>query len=128
MQEEGESDDNQGPVVASLALDWLVASYLLCAEGHMELGDWQRARSDAWAACMYSQNTNLSALKTMLRVCEHGKDLIGQLSTLKSIEGVLAQNQWNNDGGDTMTNEFTAASIHERIETVEAQLQKKFSK
>jgi hypothetical protein len=67
------------------ALDWLVSSYLKCAKARMEMKDWQTARADAWAACSYTQNTNLEALTCMLSICEATNDQLGQIQTLKSI-------------------------------------------
>jgi hypothetical protein len=68
------------------ALEWLVDSYIICAEARIKLQDWDKARSDAWAACMISKNSNLEALYCMLRVCEKVEDLFGQWSVLKSME------------------------------------------
>lgn len=47
---------------------------------------WGTARSDAWAACSFSNNENVDALLCMLIVCELQEDTMGELQTLKSIE------------------------------------------
>jgi hypothetical protein len=105
----GDDDDPQ------LALDWMVSSYLACAEAHIQIGDWQTARADAWAACTYSQNSNLQALEMMLTVCEKTDDALGQHSALKSILE-LSKSTTEADG-----------MIQQQITALEEELKKKFS-
>lgn len=81
--------EDQAPEVSSKALEWLISSYICCSKARIEMCDWDKARSDAWAACTFSQNTNVDALDCMLQVCEKTSDLFGQLTTLKSMEKVL---------------------------------------
>ena len=82
-QHDGANDD------PNLAMDWIVQSYLACSKARIELGDWETARSDAWAACTYSHNRNIDALKSMLSVNENTNDAIGELQTLNLILGLL---------------------------------------
>jgi hypothetical protein len=90
LVERMQQEDSSSPESAK-ALEWLVASYVTCAEARSTLGDWDKARGDAWAACMISRNTSLDALHCMLQVCESTDDLFGQLSVLKSIEACLLE-------------------------------------
>jgi hypothetical protein len=107
------------------ALDWLIVSYISCCEARMKLGDWQTARGDAWAACMFSQNLNPQALHCMLKVCENTNDLIGELNTLKSIQPLVLAN----DGGpESSESELSLKTVKHRIEEVEELLEKEFKK
>eukprot|EP00977_Amphora_coffeiformis_P011921 scaffold2917_cov191-Amphora_coffeaeformis.AAC.14 len=106
-----------------LAVDWLVASYLACGQARIQLGDWQTARSDVWAACMYSENSSLDALQCMLTVCENTDDLLGELNTLKSIQQLLS----TTDGADAFSEEeLSIDKVQEQIRRVEAKLQSQF--
>jgi hypothetical protein len=69
----------------TLAFDWLVASYCASSACQLQAGNLNGARSDAWAACVFTQNTNIQALQAMLKVCQESTDKFGELSTLKSI-------------------------------------------
>ena len=112
-----EDDDPQ------LALEWMVASYLSCSKIHIELEDWNTARSDAWAACSYSQNENLEALECMLTVCQQTNDMFNELQTLNLILQLLRS------GGDTsvVANKFTLDNVQEQIMEVEEKLEEKFN-
>lgn len=81
--------NNDNSDEAQLALDWMVSSYLECSRARIKMEDWEKARSDAWAACSYSDNKNLEVLLCMLHVCESTDDLFGELQTLKSIQTLL---------------------------------------
>jgi hypothetical protein len=69
----------------TVAFDWLVSSYCASSACQLEAGNLNGARSDAWAACVFTQNTNNQALQAMLQVCQASTDKIGELTTLKSI-------------------------------------------
>lgn len=81
QQEQNDSMDDP-----KLALDWMIESYIQCSKARIAMGDINTARSDAWAACSFSNNENVDALLCMLTVCELQEDTMGQLQTLKSIE------------------------------------------
>jgi hypothetical protein len=110
--ESSRGDDDDDP---QIALDWMVSSYLACAEAHIQIGDWQTARADAWAACTYSQNSNRQALQMMLTVCEKTDDALGQHSALKSILELSESTRTEADG------------IQQRITALEEELKTKFS-
>ena len=101
------------------AMDWLISSYVASANARIELSDWQKARSDAWAACTFSQNTYLPALWCMLTICENSDDTFGQLSTLKSMLPLVS---------DESQTETSMEDVEERIALIEAQLETKFGK
>ena len=111
---------------SATAMSWLVTSYIECAKARMKLGDWQTARSDAWAACMFSQNQNLPALQCMLTVCQNTDDLFGQLSTLKAILPLLAGTK---ETGSALTTslDLTLETVTDQIDKVETILQQKFN-
>jgi hypothetical protein len=116
---EGESDaDNP-----ELALDWLVSSYISLFRARVEVGDWEKARADAWAACSYSLYKNLEALYCMLSVCENTEDKIGELQTLKSIISASSSIQESYSDGDA--NRMSTDEVHERIRLLEKELESK---
>ena len=112
---------------SATAMSWLITSYMECAKARMKLGDWQTARSDAWAACMFSQNQNLDALKCMLTVCENTNDLFGQLSTLKAILPLLVERAQAPDSPLPESHGLSLETVRERIDKVEILLQQKFT-
>ena len=106
------------------ALDWLVSSYMACCQARIHLEDWNAARSDAWAACSYSQSQNLKALECMLMVCEKTDDCLGELQTLKSIQQLILQ---TSSMEDTVPNtKFHAEDIEQRIGNLETELERKY--
>ncbi len=105
------------------ALEWLVSSYIQCAEARIKLEDWQKARSDSRAACLYSQNVDLRALLCMLSVCENTNDLLGQLSTLKSIRPLLES---EDEIECVLGVDLSLEDVKERIDRVEKMLEEKF--
>jgi hypothetical protein len=108
------------------ALDWLVSSYLACSKARIQMGDWNKARGDAWAACSYSQNTNLEALECMLTVCENtDDDGLGELQTLKSIQQVLLSSSAEATIDDKEII-FKVKDIQQRIAMLEEELERKF--
>ena len=132
-------EDENNPESAE-ALAWLVASYVTCAEARISLQQWDKARSDAWAACMLSRNANLEALQCMFRVCKSTGDLFGQLSALKAIEAIqmtvflaLTSDDSARDGSFKSCTEeaitsgdgVTLKGIREKISQVEAALDQK---
>ena len=111
-----------------LALEWIVASYLSRSRNHIELGDWNMARSDAWAACSYSQNQNLEALKCMLTVCQQTEDLFNELQTLKLILQLLVSlGDDDEDQGDFSRNRINVETVEKQIMDVESKLEEKFN-
>ena len=132
-----QQEDENNPESAE-ALAWLVASYLTCAEARITLQQWDKARSDAWAACMLSRNTNPEALQCMFRVCENTGDLFGQLSALKAMEecqmsGLLASTRDNSSRSDeavvsgAIDDWLTLKNIKETVSYVEAALLRKMN-
>jgi hypothetical protein len=115
LLQQGGQDDGSSEDDPQLALDWMISSYLACAEAHIQIGDWQTARADAWAACTYSQNSNRQALEIMLTVCEKTDDALGQFSALKSILE-LSESTIEAD-----------EMIQQRITALEEELKKRFS-
>lgn len=110
------------------ALDWLVLSYISMFRARVEIGDWETARADAWAACNYSMYMNIEALYCMLSVCQNTDDKIGELQTLKSI---LAASTVSNssrtkdsnvDSEGDGTNQMTIEEVHDRIRFLEGEL------
>ena len=81
LQEESAATDDD----PTMAFDWLIASYCASSTCQLQAGNVNGARSDAWAACVFTQNTNEQALQVMLKVCRAADDKFGELSTLKSI-------------------------------------------
>jgi hypothetical protein len=116
---EGDSDADK----PELALDWLVSSYISLFRARVIVGDWEKARADAWAACSYSLYTNLEALYCMLSVCENTEDKIGELQTLKSIISASSSVQESDSDGEA--NRMSIDEIHERIRRLEAELESK---
>ena len=74
---------NEGDVESPL--DWLVALYRDSALTRIQMNDVEGARKDAWGACLYSQNTDISSLECLANVCEAGGDDMGRLMALKNI-------------------------------------------
>ena len=95
----------------TLALDWLVSSYVELCRSRGE--DWVSARKDAWAACMYSMYNDMEALDCMLTVCRNTDDLIGEIQTLRQI---LACD------GESSAFTMTQNEIKERIRVLEKEL------
>ncbi|CAJ1945917.1 unnamed protein product [Cylindrotheca closterium] len=99
-EEEEEEDDPR------LALEWLIATYLAMFQSRVALGDWNKARADAWAACNYAQYSpngslggdgmdarsfqlELTVLSAMWTVCQNTNDKINEWQTLQSIQQLL---------------------------------------
>jgi hypothetical protein len=115
LQENNDDDDDDDDPTE--ALDWLVSSHAACGEARIRLGDWQTARSDLWAACTYSQNTNLQSLKSMLTVCKNTDDSFGELRTLNSIRDLLSFSQTKD--------EMSIDELQQRIAALEEELERK---
>ena len=69
----------------SLALELLKHSYVASSDAHVQLGDLDTARKDAWAACLVTNNQDVDALECMLRCTLAADDRIGELCTLKLL-------------------------------------------
>ena len=109
------SSDNNGDEESPL--DWLIALYRDSALTRIRLDDVEGARKDAWGACLYSQNTNISSLECLAKVCEAGGDDMGRLMALKNIIKL----------DDTKSNDDEQLDSQRRseIETVIAELEEK---
>ena len=118
-QESGQEHSEDDP---QLALEWIVASYLSRSKINIELGDWTTARSDAWAACSYSQNQNLEALDCMLTVCQQTNDLFNELQTLNLILLLL-----RSDDVKRPSYKFAVDTVQQKIMEVEEKLEEKFN-
>ena len=108
-----------------LALDWLISSYLQCARGRIEMKDWEKARADAWAACSYSQNTNMEALECMLSICENTDDQLGQMQTLKSILAVLSTAGDKENMMSATIESYSVEDLENKIKAIDGELMKK---
>ena len=76
------NDDNQG----NEALQWLIQVCCESAELNLEhLNNDNQARSDAWAACLFSQYTQCKPLLLMKAVCVKQDDLLGELQACKQL-------------------------------------------
>eukprot|EP00980_Cylindrotheca_fusiformis_P007429 scaffold1530_cov98-Cylindrotheca_fusiformis.AAC.5 len=119
QEENSPAEDNP-----ELALEWLVASFLAMFRARVQVGDWDSARADAWAACNYSQYRNLEALYCMLTVCEHTDDKIGELQTLKSIVEAIkaASSKVGSPDANVAEDRNNVDKIHERIRLLEKDL------
>ena len=118
MENQNEEEDDP-----RLAMDWIVQSYLACGKARIELEDWNTARSDAWAACTYSQNENIETLECMLNVCENTNDTLGELQTLKLILEILE--------GDTTLKEqssMTLQDVQDRISALDDKLEEMYKR
>jgi len=126
-QDQDTGDDTDD---AELALDWVVSSYVACSKARIELGDWNTARSDAWAACTYSNNKNLEALNCMVAVCENTNDLMGQLQTLKLIYQLISSSSSDVNVVTTglSREQLSVEDVQYRISNIETQLEQKYSK
>lgn len=118
MEQDSSETDGDDP---QLALDWIVESYLACSKARIELGEWNTARSDAWAACSYSENKNLEALVCMLKVCEKD-DPMGELRTLKLIDQLISSDEQNMNTGI-----IDGEEVLRRIQSLEEELERKFN-
>ena len=109
------SSDNNGDEESPL--DWLIALYRDSALTRIQLDDVEGARKDAWGACLYSQNTDISSLERLAKVCEAGGDDMGRLMALKNIIKL----------DDTKSNDDEQLDPQRRseIETVIAELEEK---
>lgn len=67
------------------ALEFLTQTYVASSQAHLQLGDLDAARKDAWAACLVSNNSFKAGLECMLDVATVAGDRIGELSTLKLL-------------------------------------------
>jgi hypothetical protein len=77
----------------SSALELLTQSYVASSEAHLQLGDLDSARKDAWFACMVTNNEHRAGLECMLQVCNVAGDRIGELCTLKLLLEQTKQEQ-----------------------------------
>lgn len=81
-------------------LDWLIALYRDSALTRIQLDDVEGARKDAWGACLYSQNTDISSLECLAKVCEAGGDDMGRLMALKNVIQLDDTKSKNDDDDD----------------------------
>lgn len=68
-----------------LALDWLISVYRNSVKAKLQVNDVGGARSQAWAACVFSQNKDLSSIQLMAEVCQASGDSIGEVQAIKQI-------------------------------------------
>jgi hypothetical protein len=124
-QDTGDDTDDAG-----LALDWMVSSYVACCKARIELGDWNTARSDAWAACTYSNYKNLEALNCMVDVCENTNDLMGELQALKMIYQLISSSSSdvNVETAKLSREQLSVEDVQFRMSNIEEQLEQKYSK
>lgn len=113
-------DDNDDD--PDLALDWLVSCYIELFNSRVKLNDWETARKDAWAACMYSMYTNIEALECMLTVCTNTNDSIGELQTLKQILAAYSTTTTSSGSGGGTSTTMTLEEIEKRIQVLEKDL------
>jgi len=81
----GDSSDSDLSVDEESPLDWLIGIFRDSALMRIQLDDIDGARKDAWGACLYSQNADITSLECLAKVCEAGGDDMGQLMALKNI-------------------------------------------
>jgi hypothetical protein len=124
-QDTGDDTDDAG-----LAMDWMVSSYAACCKARIELGDWNTARSDAWAACTYSNYKNLEALNCMVAVCENTNDLMGELQALKMIYQLISSSSSdvNVETAKLSREQLSVEDVQFRMSNIEEQLEQKYSK
>ena len=145
-QQSRQSDPSSGSDIIDnpyLALEWLTMTYLASARSHIQLGDYEAARRDAWAASLLSHN-NQAALACMIDVCQKQNDKIGELSSLKMfLSAVYVQQQEHmessgysflddgefeedndddDDASDSFENEWDVAQLQTRIAQLKKEL------
>ncbi|KAL3933404.1 MAG: hypothetical protein SGBAC_010417 [Bacillariaceae sp.] len=124
-----------------LALEWLICSYLAMFQSRVKLGDWSKARADAWAACNYAQyspNGSLGGdgmdaksfrleqmvLSAMWMVCQNTGDKLNEWQTLQSLKRLLKlpfpEKVVNNDNDG-----ITRKQVEERIKELQDELEAK---
>ena len=84
--QEVEPQKLETPDLPEKSLDWLIQVFCdSCSLRLDHLNDADGARSDAWAACVFSQYQSTQALECMQRVCRHSKDAIGELQAITQL-------------------------------------------
>ena len=68
-------------------MKWLVETFKVSCRCRMALGDVDKARSDAFAATIFSKNSDPGAHECLAEVCKASQDLIGELQALKAAVG-----------------------------------------
>ena len=63
---------------------WLVETFKMSCRCRLALGDAEKARSDAFAATIFSKNSDPDAHECLAEVCKASRDLIGELQALKA--------------------------------------------
>lgn len=137
VQKLQESEDESTDDDPRLALEWLIASYLSMFQCRVALGDWNKARADAWAACNYAQygpngsfggdgmdaqsfQLELAALSAMWIVCQNTNDTINEWQTLQSLQKLLKL-PFPEKAGISITRE----QVEERIQILADELEAK---
>ena len=112
------SSDNNDDEESSL--DWLIALYRDSASTRIQLDDVEGARKDAWGACLYSQNTDISSLECLAKVCEAGGDDMGRLMALKNI--IQLDDKFTKSNDDEQLDSQRRSEIETSIRELEAKL------
>ena len=101
------------------SLQWLVD---VCCDSSMikleRLNDKDGARSDAWAACVFSKYQWKRPLDCMLKVCQQGEepDLIGEYQTCKQLLALPAA-EFGSDEADAKKE-----AIEQRLNEIDKEL------
>lgn len=66
---------------------WLIETFKVSCRCRLVLGDVEKARSDAFAATIFSKNSDPDAHECLAEVCKATHDLIGELQALKAAVG-----------------------------------------
>jgi len=88
QQQQQEEDGDDGATTQQTSteeLKWIIRLYCNSANAHLQTNDLNGARRSAWAACVYSQNSDLTSMTLFADVCHASGDVMNQVQAVKRI-------------------------------------------
>jgi len=107
------------------ALQWIIRLYCNSANAYLKIRNLDQARRSAMAACVYSQNSDLTSLTIFADVCQASGDLINQVQTVKRILELLMEMEVEMEEEGSNDDEFVIKKerMMSRLKQLEQDLQ-----
>lgn len=127
QKENKENEDDDDDVLLGLkALDWLIEIFCKSSKIKLQhLNDIDGSRSDAWAACVYSQYEQYEPLLCMKQVCEASEDLIGENQAIQQLLAFPTTSTSKDQ--QLLPNKQERIKLSARMKEITIQLEKKYN-
>lgn len=79
------SEPEADPELVDKAQKWLIQVLMDSSDIRIQQEDWDGARRDAWAACVFSNYATVEPLETMVKISQGQQDNFGEYQALQQL-------------------------------------------